>query len=310
MQPESKADMYNPLYFLRLNIWGMAMKGIMMTGLEEFKKQKNFLICVDSDGCAMDTMDIKHFKCFGPCMIEEWKLEQWQDSILKRWNEVNLYTMTRGINRFLGLAMVLGEIDEKYCRIEGIQEFTKWAEGALELSNREVKKMAKNAQSNIFDKALKWSNSVNERINQLKDSDKKPFDGVREALEKAHEWADIAVVSSANKEAVIEEWERCRLTENVDVICCQDSGTKAHCISVLKEKGYDNTHILMVGDALGDKKSADENDVYYYPILVKHEKESWEEFADYAIIRFIKEEYEEYGKQKIKEFEDNLSITD
>lgn len=34
--------------------------------ITEYVKKKDFLICVDSDGCAMDTMDIKHIKCFGP----------------------------------------------------------------------------------------------------------------------------------------------------------------------------------------------------------------------------------------------------
>ena len=24
-------------------------------------KKKEYLVCVDSDGCAMDTMDVKHF---------------------------------------------------------------------------------------------------------------------------------------------------------------------------------------------------------------------------------------------------------
>lgn len=32
--------------------------------LKDFAKRKDYLVCVDSDGCAMDTMDIKHFKCF------------------------------------------------------------------------------------------------------------------------------------------------------------------------------------------------------------------------------------------------------
>ena len=37
--------------------------------LEGYRKQKEYLICVDSDGCAMDTMDSKHITCFGPCLI-------------------------------------------------------------------------------------------------------------------------------------------------------------------------------------------------------------------------------------------------
>ena len=82
--------------------------------VENYVKKKEYLLCVDSDGCAMDTMDIKHFKCFGPCMVEEWGLEEWKEEILNRWNEINLYTMTRGINRFKGLAMALNEINDKF----------------------------------------------------------------------------------------------------------------------------------------------------------------------------------------------------
>ena len=78
-----------------------------MKSLDEFVKKKRYLICVDSDGCAMDTMDVKHIRCFGPCMVKEWGLEEWQDQVLKRWNEINLYSMTRGINRFLALAQAL-----------------------------------------------------------------------------------------------------------------------------------------------------------------------------------------------------------
>ena len=89
----------------------------MSTNLENFVKTKDYLICVDSDGCAVDTMDIKHIRCFGPCMVEEWGLSKWEAPILARWNEINLYTMTRGINRFKGLAMHLKEIDETYTKI-------------------------------------------------------------------------------------------------------------------------------------------------------------------------------------------------
>ena len=105
----------------------------------KYQKKKEYLVCVDSDGCAMDTMDIKHIRCFGPCMVKQWKLEPWQDEILKRWNEINLYTMTRGINRFKGLAMALREIDQKYCRIEDLDTLVKWVDTTQELSNDALK---------------------------------------------------------------------------------------------------------------------------------------------------------------------------
>ena len=43
----------------------------MAHSLHEFVRCKPFLLCVDSDGCAMDTMNIKHFRCFGPCFADE-----------------------------------------------------------------------------------------------------------------------------------------------------------------------------------------------------------------------------------------------
>lgn len=90
--------------------------------LEGFVKRKDFLIGIDSDGCAMDTMDCKHILCFGPCLIPVWELEPWKEWVLRRWNEINLYTMTRGINRFKGLAIILKEIDEQWKKIYGADE--------------------------------------------------------------------------------------------------------------------------------------------------------------------------------------------
>ncbi|WP_027437956.1 HAD family hydrolase [Lachnospira multipara] len=277
-----------------------------MVNLSEFKKNKDFLICVDSDGCAMDTMDIKHFNCFGPCMVAEWNLSKWNDEILVRWNEINLYSMTRGINRFAGLAKALDEINKKYCEIPYIDEFLSWTETAAELSNRAVEKMFKDTGCPIFSKALNWSNAVNKSINELDDSLKKPFDNVLEGLKMAHTVADIAVVSSANREAVVEEWQRFKLTDYVDCLCCQDSGTKALCIEKLKSLGYENDHILMVGDAPGDMAAAKSNDVYFYPILVRHEKESWEELKTKGISKLTELDYKEYGQVKEQEFIDNL----
>lgn len=85
-------------------------KGKNMSVLKTFVPRKDFLLCVDSDGSVMDTMEIKHKRCFGPCMVDEWNLSNWQKPILKRWNDINLYTMTRGINRFRGLALALNSV--------------------------------------------------------------------------------------------------------------------------------------------------------------------------------------------------------
>lgn len=277
--------------------------------LEKFNKQKDFLICIDSDGCAIDTMDIKHIKCFGPCMITEWDLEEWREPILDSWNEVNLYTLTRGINRFKGLAVALTEINDKYIKIEGLDEFLKWTEETLELSNESLEKEIEKTRNNIcIRKALEWSRAVNKSIDLLSEEEKCPFEGVKEAIIEAKKIADIAIVSSANEKAVLDEWSHNGLLENVDIVLTQNVGSKAYCISKLIEKGYNRRNVLMVGDALGDLKAAESNEVLYYPIMVKKEKESWNRFTREALKKFVDNSYMgEYQEKVINEFKSNLS---
>ena len=277
-----------------------------MTDLQHFVKNREYLVCVDSDGCAMDTMDIKHFRCFGPCMVEEWGLEEWAQPILARWNEINLYTMTRGVNRFKGLAMALDEINAQYTAVEGLDELKAWAASAPELSNGALEKALPAAQGPCLAKALSWSKKVNAAINALPESEKKPFDGAAAGLAAAHAAADVAVVSSANREAVEEEWARCGLLGSVDVLCCQDAGSKAACIAQLKAKGYAPDHILMVGDAPGDKAAAEKNGVWFYPILVRHEAESWVELVSTALARLTSGAYAPYGEALAEKFLANL----
>lgn len=273
---------------------------------ESFKKTKDYLICVDSDGCAIDTMDIKHHLCFGPCMVKEWNLEQWQEKILARWNDINLYTMTRGINRFKGLAKALSEINDSYIKIEDIDLLLKWVDEATELSNQSLERMADTTGKVIFRKALSWSKAVNKSITELPESKKKPFENVKEGLMKAHSFADVAIVSSANRDAVEEEWGAHGLIEHVDIILCQDAGSKLHCISRLKEKGYDSKNILMIGDAPGDQAAAEINQVHFYPILVKQEAESWKELEQNALELFKHNNFTEYEERKMLEFKANL----
>lgn len=282
----------------------------MQNTLERFTANKNFLICIDSDGCAIDTMDVKHINCFGPSLVEEWKLDKWKEEILTSWNEVNLYTLTRGINRFKGLAVALSEINEKYIKIDGIEEYLKWTRETKELSNESLEKEIKKNGSNLtcLKKALEWSKAVNNSIENLKSEEKKPFDGVKEAILRAKEVADVAIVSSANEKAVLEEWEENGLLKDVDIVLTQNVGSKAYCINSLLKKGYEKDNVLMVGDAIGDYESAKINDVLYYPIQVRKEKESWKRFVDEALVKLLNGSYrDEYEENIVAEFKNNLS---
>lgn len=276
--------------------------------VKEFKRKKDFLVCVDSDGCAMDTMDIKHKKCFGPCLVEEWGLEAHGGEILDRWNEINLYSATRGINRFKGLAVMLSEVNEKLTKIDGLEELLFWADNTAETSNASLEREIERTGSQCLKKALNWSLSLNKAIDALSDEQKKPFDGVKETLEKIHAFADVAIVSSANKSAVTEEWTKYGLIDSVDIMLTQEDGTKKHCIGEMKKKGYGEGKALMVGDAVGDHKAAEENGIYFYPILVKHEAESWRKLNEEVVALFREGRMDaKYRENLIKKFYENFS---
>ena len=281
-----------------------------MSIFDTFERKHDYLVCVDSDGCVMDTMNCKHFNCFGPCMVAEWGLEEWKDEILDRWNVINLFSMTRGINRFKGLAMALGEINEKYTKIVGIEALQHWADTAPALSNDGAAKAAAEAEDEVtklvLTKALNWSKAVNAAIVELDESLKVPYDGAKEGLAAAHEFADVAMVSSANRDAVEEEWGKFGLLEHTDIVLAQDVGSKAACIKEMLKFGYDLDKVVMVGDAPGDCDAAEKNGVHYYPILVNHEKESWDEAIAVAFGKLQSGEYAAYGAEMKQKFLQNL----
>ncbi len=276
-----------------------------MSVLDTYVKKHDYLVCVDSDGCAMDTMDCKHIYCFGPCMVKEWGLERWSGPILERWNEINLYSMTRGINRFKALDMMLTEVSAKYTPVDHLEDLTAWVNSGAAPSNDALQKAIDETGSPILKKALSWSKAVNAAIVKLPEELKKPFEGAKEGLAAASEFADVAIVSSANRDAVVEEWTKFKLLDHVDIMLAQDMGSKAHCIAEMLKFGYDPQKVLMVGDAPGDQDAAKQNGVHYYPILVRHEAASWAHIPD-AFAKLRAGEYSEAEKGYVEAFLRNL----
>ena len=281
-----------------------------MSVFDSFVRKHDYLVCVDSDGCAMDTMNCKHIHCFGPCMITEWALERWEEPILRRWNNINLFQMTRGINRFKGLAMALAEINEQYTPIVGVAALQRWVDTAHALSNDGLAKAINEVEDEdaklILQKALQWSLAVNESITRMPEELKVPFAGAQEALAAAAQVADVAVISSANRDAVEEEWEKYNLLGYTDILLTQDCGSKSHCINEMLKFGYEKDHVIMVGDAPGDCDAAEKNGVWFYPILVNWEEESWTEFSENVLPMFINNGYGACQVEKKQVFVENL----
>ena len=278
-------------------------------GYFDYEKKSEYLICIDSDGCAMDTMEVKHRECFGPQWIYTYGLGAHFEEYMKMWLDINLYSITRGINRFKGLALALQEVEKQGdVRTGGLDEFVKWTEEAKELSNPALLALAQKSNSECIEKALLWSIRTNRAINNLP-ADDKPFDNVKVTMDAMCKAADLVAVSSANGEAVEAEWTKHQLKEDCRVLLCQEAGSKAFCIGELMKKGYDPAKILMVGDAPGDRDAAMKNGVRYYPILVGKEGESWTRLKEEAFPKLLAGTFDdEYQAMLIREFEQNLGV--
>ena len=278
-----------------------------------FEKKHRHLVCVDSDGCVMDTMDIKHFRCFGPEMIKEWDLHEDEEKLLAEWNRVNLYSMTRGVNRFKALYLVLKKYENEGGKIEGLADLKKWIDSSPSLSNEKLGKEAEQQNSTFLKKACRWSYAVNRAIEQLPQEEKQPFCGAKRALERISRDADVAVVSSANPEAVRDEWGIWGLLEYTDLVLAQDAGSKEACIEKMLAQGYEPENVLMVGDAPGDLEAARKNGVLFYPILTGHEADSWEKLEKEEADQFLGGQYagriqEEYIRKFVTNLGGNVTV--
>ena len=251
--------------------------------LDTFTKRRDFLFCADSDGCAMDTMTSKHETAFCPRLIDAYGLDAHTALVTGEWMRLNLYSATRGVNRFKGLAHMMEFLAAHGIDMEGKDEYLSWA-GHTPLLSNDTLRAAIDAGAPL-QKALVWSLAVNETVAAMEGS--APFEGCRETLEAIHAQADTAVVSAANSAAVDEEWHRCGLAPHMDLLMGQDAGSKAHCLTVLADKGYAPGHILMAGDALGDLDAAKQAGARFFPILVGRESESWQRLREEGFLRFL-----------------------
>lgn len=280
----------------------------MKREFREYQKKKEYLLCVDSDGSAMDTMEIKHVSCFGPELVKTWCLEAHEKTILTIWNDINLYSVNRGINRFLGLVHVLEYIDRCISPIEGLDALRQWAENTHELSNAALIRYIEDHDSPILRKALRWSQAVSLHISLLPVEERRPFGGVAEALLAAREDSDIVVVSAANPDAMEEEWELHGLAYYVDLILNQNAGTKSYCVSELIAKGYEPKKVIMIGDAMEDLDVARSCGICFYPIIIYKEEASWRRFEEEALRRFYDGTYAgAYENRLIEEFTQALN---
>ena len=277
--------------------------------LAELQPRHPFFVGIDSDGCAFDTMEIKHKECFCPNTIKHWDLQPVSKYAREAWEFVNLYSRWRGINRWPALVMVLDllrerpEVRARQVEVTAAAKLRGFMASGKPLSNDGLKAFRAEHPHPELDRAWAWTTGVNATIADLVHG-VPPFPYLRESLEVLQRETDVVVVSATPGEALVREWEEHDIARYARVIAGQEMGSKKQHLAQAAKGKYPPDRILMIGDAPGDMEAARANGALFFPINPGHEEASWERFCKEGLGKFMTGEYAgPYEASLVTEFE-------
>ena len=256
----------------------------------DLQAKHDWFVGIDSDGCAFDTMELKHKECFIPNTINHWDLQGVSKYAREAAEFVNLYSKSRGINRFPALVETLQwlerrpEVRRRGVKIDIPQSLRDWIGRETKLGNPALEKAVAESGDPGLERTLRWSKAINESIAAMVRG-VPPFPFVRESLEKLDGRADILVVSATPQAALEREWDEHDLSRFVAAICGQEVGTKKQCMGAAAKHPAGRS--LMIGDAPGDYAAATANHALFFPINPGGEEESWRRFFEEGIDHFF-----------------------
>lgn len=283
--------------------------------LKQFKAERKYFVGIDSDGCAFDTMELKHKECFCPNFINVFELQAVSKYAREAWEFGNLYSQWRGANRFPEVVMCLDllrerpEVQARGASIPKLPVLEAWIQEETKLGNPALVKKVEETGDEELQWVLRWSEAVNASVDKMVRGCA-PFPGVRESLEKLDGKADCIVVSATPEPALNKEWNEHDIAKYMRLIAGQESGTKKEHLALATADAYPENHVLMIGDALGDYRAAAGNDALFYPICPGHEEESWARFVDEGLDAFLNDEFAgAYQDELMQQFQKYLPET-
>lgn len=286
------------------------MSNSALDNLKTLKPKHDFFIGIDSDGCAFDSMEIKHKECFIPAFIKHFDLQPISKFAREAAEFTNLYSKSRGANRFLAYLLALEllvdrkDVQDRNFKVPGIDSLKKFVSSGNSIDNPGLQKFIdNNPKDDSLKKILEWSLAVNKNVKDLVHN-VPPFPLVPKCLEKAKKIADILVVSSTPEETLNHEWKEANIIQFISIIAGQETGTKKDVLNAATKGKYKDANVLMIGDAPGDYAAAKANNVLFYPINPGYESQSWERFYQEAFDKFINGSFAgEYQNKLLSEFD-------
>jgi phosphoglycolate phosphatase-like HAD superfamily hydrolase len=280
--------------------------------LRSFTPSQPFFVGIDSDGCVFDSMEIKHKECFAPMFIKHFGLQAVSKYAREVWEFVNLYSKSRGINRYPALSNALNllverpEVAARGVAVPDSDELDAWMARAPKHTLAALRKEVEESGSEDLARVLRWSEAVDRQIEDIV-SGVPPFPGVRECLEKIRSRADAMVISQTPGAALEREWAEHGLADSVALIAGQEMGSKKDHIRFAAAGKYPATNILMIGDAPGDFTAAKSSSALFYPIIPGREEASWARLLDEGLDAFFSGAYAgDYEAALVREFNASL----
>src|SRR6478735_6308263 len=133
----------------------------------------DFLVGIDSDGCVFDSMELKHKECFVPQIINHYGLQGVSKYAREAAEFVNLYSKSRGINRFPALIEALEwlqkrpEVIARNFKIEIPESLRNWVKTETKLGNPALEAKVKETKDPALTACLAWSKAVNQWIDDM-----------------------------------------------------------------------------------------------------------------------------------------------
>ena len=277
--------------------------------LKALQATHEFCICIDSDGCVFDSMEIKHKECFCPAFINHFDLQPIAKYARETWEFVNLYSKTRGCNRFIGVTHTLAllaeraDVKKRQVTLPAMQSLLTLIQQETKLGNPALIATLAQTPNADLQRVLDWSMDLNNAIEKIV-RNVPPFPGVRACLDKSIAQADVLVVSQTPCEALEREWEEHDITKYARLIAGQEMGTKTEHITYATKGKYAPEKVLMIGDAPGDYQAALANNALCFPINPGLEEASWSELLSTGLDHFFNGTFAgEYQQQLITSFE-------
>ena len=280
--------------------------------LRNFTPSQEFFVGIDSDGCVFDSMEIKHKECFAPMFIKHFGLQPVSKYAREVWEFVNLYSKSRGINRYPALSNALNllaerpEVQTRGVTIPSSDELDAWmareSKHTLSTLKTEIQERGNQALAPV----LAWSLAVDAQIQDIVHG-VPPFPGVRECLQRLRGRADAMVISQTPGAALLREWSEHQLQDHVALIAGQEMGPKKDHLRLAARDKYPPQRILMIGDSPGDFNAAKSNGALFYPITPGREDASWQRLLDEGLDAFFSGQYAgDYEAGLVREFNASL----